>query len=76
MTVFSLDLMDYAMHRFRTQIPAPFAELMKLGRVNPQNLQEPFLHDGAGAKAVARGQCSQRTPRAREPTHVALPVSR
>ena len=39
---FSPDLMDYAMHRFRTQIPAPFAEIMKLGRVNPQNLQEPF----------------------------------
>ena len=39
---FSPDLMDYAMHRFRTQIPAPFGELMKLGRVNPQNQQEPF----------------------------------
>ena len=39
---FSPDLMDYAMHRFRTQIPVPFPELMKLGRVNPQNSQEPF----------------------------------
>ena len=39
---FSPDLMDYAMHRFRGQISAPFAEIMKLGRVNPQNLQEPF----------------------------------
>jgi len=39
---FSPDLMDYAMQRFRSQIPAPFAEIMKLGRVNPQNLQEPF----------------------------------
>ena len=39
---FSPDLMDYAMHRFRTQIPAPFGELIKLGRVNPQNQQEPF----------------------------------
>jgi glycogen phosphorylase len=39
---FSPDLMDYAMHRFRTQIPADFGELMKLGRVNPQNRQEPF----------------------------------
>ena len=27
--------MDYAMHRFRTQLAAPFAEVMKLGRVNP-----------------------------------------
>jgi starch phosphorylase len=39
---FSLDLTDYALHRFRTQIGAPFEELMKLGRVNPQNQQEPF----------------------------------
>jgi starch phosphorylase len=39
---FSPDLMDYAMHRFRTQIGAPFAELMKLGRVNPENSHEPF----------------------------------
>src|ERR1043166_8748587 len=39
---FSPDLMDYAMHRFRTQLKAPFAEVMKLGRINPKNLQEPF----------------------------------
>ena len=39
---FSPDLMDYAMHRFRTQVPAPFAEIMKLGRVNPQDQREPF----------------------------------
>jgi starch phosphorylase len=39
---FSTDLMDYAMHRFRAQVGAPFAELMKLGRVNPQNSNEPF----------------------------------
>ena len=39
---FSPDLMDYVMHRFRTQLQAPFAEIMKLGRVNPQHLQEPF----------------------------------
>ncbi len=39
---FSPDLMDYAMHRFRAEFPAPFAEVMKLGRVNPQNLREPF----------------------------------
>jgi alpha-glucan phosphorylase-like protein len=39
---FSPDLMDYALHRFRTQIPAPFGELMKLGRVNPQDPREPF----------------------------------
>ena len=39
---FSPDLMDYAMHRFRSQLPVPFAELMKLGRVNPENQPEPF----------------------------------
>jgi starch phosphorylase len=39
---FSADLMDYAMHRFRGKMPAPFPEVMKLGRVNPQNNQEPF----------------------------------
>ena len=39
---FSVDLMDYSMHRFRALVPVPFAELMKLGRVNPTNLQEPF----------------------------------
>jgi glycogen phosphorylase len=39
---FSPDLIDYALHRFRTRTSAPFAELMKLGRVNPENQQEPF----------------------------------
>jgi starch phosphorylase len=39
---FSPDLMDYALHRFRAQIGAPSGELMKLGRVNPQNTHEPF----------------------------------
>src|SRR6266571_3109373 len=39
---FSPDLMDYSMHRFRTQLAVGFDEIMKLGRVNPQNKQEPF----------------------------------
>jgi starch phosphorylase len=39
---FSAELMDYAMARFRTQLPVPFAEVMKLGRVNPQDTKEPF----------------------------------
>ena len=39
---FSPDLMDYAMHRFRAQFPTPFPELLKLGRVNPQDSHEPF----------------------------------
>ncbi len=39
---FSPDLMDYSMHRFRQRIPVPSAELMKLGRVDPENLREQF----------------------------------
>ncbi len=39
---FSPDLLDYALHRFRAQISVPFPELAKLGRINPQNQQEPF----------------------------------
>jgi starch phosphorylase len=39
---FSHDLVDYSLHRFCSQFGAPFTEVMKLGRVNPQNQQEPF----------------------------------
>src|SRR5437016_4977833 len=39
---FSSDLMDYALQRFRGRIQAPFAELMKLGRVDPKSTTEPF----------------------------------
>jgi starch phosphorylase len=39
---FSPDLMDYSMHRFRSEFPAPWAEIMQLGRVHPENLSEPF----------------------------------
>lgn len=39
---FTADLLDYALHRFRNQISAPFSELVKLGRVNPDNKSEPF----------------------------------
>jgi starch phosphorylase len=48
---FSPDLMDYAMHRFRSQLPVPFPEIMRLGRVNPQNLQEPFCMTVLALKA-------------------------
>src|SRR5205807_133353 len=37
---FSSDLMDYALYRFRGQFPTPFTEVMKLGRVDPQNQAE------------------------------------
>jgi glycogen phosphorylase len=39
---FSPALMDYALHGFRAQMPAPFGELMRLGRVDPKNEQESF----------------------------------
>jgi len=39
---FPLDLMDYAFQLFRAQLPAPFADVMALGRVQPQDEQEPF----------------------------------
>src|SRR5215475_10337689 len=34
---FSNDLMDYAMQRYRTQLPLELPELMALGRVDPKN---------------------------------------
>ena len=39
---FSQDLMNYAMQRYRTQLPMEFKELMGLGRVSPENESEPF----------------------------------
>jgi len=39
---FSRDLMDYAMHRYRAALGIPLDELLKLGRVKPDNAQEPF----------------------------------
>jgi starch phosphorylase len=39
---FSPELIDYAMQRFHTQLPVPRADLMALGRVNPNNAAEPF----------------------------------
>jgi len=39
---FSQDLMNYAMQRYRTQLPMEFKQLMGLGRVNPESESEPF----------------------------------
>jgi starch phosphorylase len=39
---FSPDLLEYALHRFCKSKPVPFSEAIKLGRVDAQNLQEPF----------------------------------
>jgi len=39
---FSAQLMDYSLQRFRTQTTVPFHEVMALGRVKPEDAQEPF----------------------------------
>jgi alpha-glucan phosphorylase-like protein len=39
---FSPDLMNYAMQRYCAQLSLPFADILGLGRVNPQNAQETF----------------------------------
>src|SRR5271154_4078161 len=39
---FTPGLMDYAMQSYRAQLPAPFPEIMALGRVNPQDGHESF----------------------------------
>ena len=39
---FTPSLVEYAMHEFRTRFPAPFSEIMALGRVDPQNEAELF----------------------------------
>jgi starch phosphorylase len=39
---FSPDLMDYATHKFRSQLKLSFKDLMALGRVDPENEREPF----------------------------------
>ena len=39
---FSPDLMDYALHNYRTLLPVPFRDVMALGRVHPEKADEPF----------------------------------
>jgi starch phosphorylase len=39
---FSAELMDYALHRYRTQVGVPFPELLGLGRVKPDDKHELF----------------------------------
>jgi glycogen phosphorylase len=48
---FSPDLMDYALHRFRSKFGASFGEVLKLGRVNPLNHHEPFCMTVLALKA-------------------------
>ncbi|MFZ0825848.1 MAG: alpha-glucan family phosphorylase [Verrucomicrobiia bacterium] len=48
---FSQGLMDYAFQLYRQQLPIPFPDLLGLGRVNPQNLEEPFCMTVLALKA-------------------------
>ena len=48
---FSQGLMDYAFQLYRQQLPIPFPELLGLGRVNPQNPEEPFCMTVLALKA-------------------------
>jgi glycogen phosphorylase len=39
---FPLELMDYAFMLYQQQLPVPFQDILPLGRVHPENAQEPF----------------------------------
>lgn len=39
---FTLEMMDYALHRYRNQLAVPFDQLIGLGRVKPEDAREPF----------------------------------
>ncbi len=65
---FNPELMKYALERLQPQITPSFEELMALGRVNPENTQEPFcmtvlaLKTSRAANAVSElhGQVSRK----------------
>ncbi|MDB6108289.1 MAG: alpha-glucan phosphorylase, partial [Pedosphaera sp.] len=48
---FNAELMDYALHKFCTQIKLPLADLLGLGRVNPKDSAEPFCMTVLALKA-------------------------
>jgi starch phosphorylase len=39
---FPLELMDFAFMLYQHQLPVPFHDILPLGRVHPENAQEPF----------------------------------
>ncbi len=65
---FSPAIMDYGLHTYRTMLPVPWNEIMGLGRVVPQNTDEPFcmtvlalkLSRAANAVSELHGQVSRR----------------
>jgi starch phosphorylase len=48
---FTADLMEYAMHHYRNAFPVEFQELLALGRVKPEAVQEPFCMTVLALKA-------------------------
>ncbi|HEX5400298.1 MAG TPA: alpha-glucan family phosphorylase [Verrucomicrobiae bacterium] len=64
---FSAAMMDYALHSYRAQLSAPWPDILGLGRVNPENADEPFcmtvlalkLSRAANAVSELHGQVSR-----------------
>jgi starch phosphorylase len=64
---FTPDLMNYALQRYAAQLPIPFKDILALGRVTPENAQEPFcmtvlalkLSRAANAVSELHGQVSR-----------------
>jgi starch phosphorylase len=64
---FSPAIMDYALHSYRALLPVPWPDILGLGRVNPQNADEPFcmtvlalkLSRAANAVSELHGQVSR-----------------
>ncbi len=48
---FNAELMDYALHKFCSQIKLPLADLLGLGKVNPKDPNEPFCMTVLALKA-------------------------
>jgi glycogen phosphorylase len=69
---FTPGMMDYALHSYRTLLPVPWPDLMGLGRVNPQDANEPFcmtvlalkLSRAANAVSELHGRVSRHMWRA------------
>jgi glycogen phosphorylase len=64
---FNVELMNYALQKFQTELPLPFKDVLALGRVHPDNKHEPFcmtvlalkLSRAANAVSELHGQVSR-----------------
>ena len=74
---FSPDLMDYAMHQFQPQITAAVSGADEAGPGRSRRTRtEPFCMTVLALKLSRAANARQRTARAGQPAHVALPLSR